>query len=162
MPPPLRSVHIYVAEGKPAFIAALHFNSAGILYEQDDSLVAEDASWEAVVPILRDALQKFSFRDADLREGRLTDWPSYQASGLRSVRQFQNAYLCIQIIAFNEAELFYDASSRPPEEADITLHVTLNPYGTDEEIARLLGRLHQACMRWKAVMPEQPPIVSLG
>ena len=124
MQPPLRSAHIYVAEGKPAIVAPLHFNSAGIQYEQNDPLVVEDASWEAVVPILRDALGNFSFREANLREGRLTDWPGYQASGMRSVRQFQNAYLCIQIIAVNEAELFYDASSRPRDETDITLHVT--------------------------------------
>ena len=154
MPPPLRRAHIFVAEGKPAIIASLHFNSAGILYEQRDPLVAGDSSWEAVVPVLRDALGKFSFREANLRERRLTDWPSYQAAGARSVRQFQSAYLCIQIVAVNEAELFYDASSRPRDEADITLHGTLNPYGSDEEIARLLGRLHQACLRWESVTPE--------
>jgi hypothetical protein len=138
----------------PQSLRPYTFNSAGVLYEQSDPLVARDAGWEAVVPILRDALKSFSFREANLRERRLTDWPSYQASGVQSVRQFQNAYLCIQIIAVNEAELFYDASSRPRDEADITLHVTLNPYGSDEEITRLLGRLHHACLRWETVTPE--------
>jgi hypothetical protein len=79
MPPPLRRAHIYVAEGKPTIIAPLHFNSAGILYEQSDPLVAEDANWEAIVPILRAALERFSFRDANLREARLTDWPRDRA-----------------------------------------------------------------------------------
>ncbi len=143
---PLRSTHIYVAEGKPAIIAPLHFNSAGVRYEQSNPFVAEDASWEAVVPTLRAALGRFSFREANLREQRSTGWPSYKASGARSVSQFQNAYFCISVMAVNEAELFYDASGRPPNEADITLHVTLNPHGSDEEIARLLNRLHRACL----------------
>lgn len=154
MPPPLRSAHIYVAHGKPAIVAPQHFNSAGIRYEQSDPTVADDTSWEAVVPILHVALGKFSFREANLRKRRLTDWPGYQASGMRSVRQFEDAYLLILIAAVNEAELFYHASSRPRDEADITLHVTLNPYGSDKEIARLLERLHQACLRWDTLMPE--------
>jgi hypothetical protein len=154
MPPPLRRAHIYVAEGKPTIIAPVHFNSAGILYEQSDPLVAKDTDWEAVVQTLRAALERFSFREANLREQRLTDWPSYQASGVRSVCQFQSDYLCIQIRAVNEAELFYDALSQPLGEPDITLHVTLNPYGSDGEIARLLARLHQACRQWQTVMCE--------
>jgi hypothetical protein len=138
-----------VADGKPTIIAPLHFNSAGIRYEQSDPLLAEDAKWEAIVPILRASLERFSFREANLSDVRLTDWPSYQASGVRSVREFQNTYLCIQVIAVNEAELFYDASTQPRDETDITLHVTLNPYGSDKELARLLGRLSQACLRWQ-------------
>ncbi len=152
MPPPLRSAHIYATEGKSVIIAPLHFNSAGIRYEQDVPIVVENSSWEAVVPHLRISLERFSFREANLREGKLTDWPSYRASGMRSVLQFQNGYLCIQIMAVNDAELFYDARCEPHAESDVTLHVTLNPYGHDEEIGRLLGKLFHSCLRWPAVM----------
>jgi hypothetical protein len=154
MPTPLRSAHIYAAEGKPVIVAPLHFNSAGIRYEQDDPIVVENGSWEAVVPHLRDSLRRFSFRESNVHGQKLTDWPSFRASGMRSVREFQNCYLCIQIMAVNDAELFYDAGSQPHGESDITLQVTLNPYGHDEEIGRLLGKLFQSCLRWPAVMSE--------
>jgi hypothetical protein len=143
-----------VAEGKPAIVAPLHFNSAGILYEQENPLIALNATWQGVVPSLRDALQRFSFRDANLRDHLLTDWPSYKASGLRTVRQFQSDYHVVQIAAVNEAELFFHASSQPRDEKDVTLNVTLNPYSTDEEIARLLGRLFDACLRWPTAIAE--------
>jgi hypothetical protein len=55
-----------------------------------------------------------------------------------------------QVVAVNEAELFYDASCKPRGESDITLQVTLNRYGTDEEIGRQLGRLWFACLRWNS------------
>jgi len=132
----------------------MHFNSAGIRYEQDNPVVMGSTEWENIAPSLRSALARFSFREANLREGRLSDWPSYRASGLRSVRQFQHEYLCIWVIAINDAELFYDAYCHPRGEADIALHVTLNPKGTDEEMSRILGRLFRACLHWPAVMSE--------
>ena len=49
MPTSLRSAQIYAAEGKRAIIAPLHFNSAGIRYEQEEPMIAVDASWKAVV-----------------------------------------------------------------------------------------------------------------
>jgi hypothetical protein len=53
MPPPLRRAQIYAAERRPTIIAPMHFNSAGIRYEQDEALIAESDVWEAVVPVLR-------------------------------------------------------------------------------------------------------------
>lgn len=135
-------------------MAALYFNSAGIYYEQDSPVVVEKDLWNGVVPHLRRALARFAFREANLRETRLTDWPSYRASGERSVRRFQEEYLCIQVRAINDAELLYDASSKPIGEGDVALHVTLNPHKNDEEIGRLLARLFFSASSWSKVMGE--------
>ena len=56
----LRSVQIYAAERRATIIAPMHFNSAGIRYEQDEAFLAESGSWDVVVQILRNALEKFS------------------------------------------------------------------------------------------------------
>jgi hypothetical protein len=50
----------------------------------------------------------------------------------------------------NEAELFYYASCQPRGEKDIRLQVSLNRYGEDEEIDRLLRKLFKASLRWGA------------
>jgi hypothetical protein len=126
MPTPLRLAHLYLAENKPAIIAAMHFNSAGIYYEQKNPLVDESRDWGVLVLSLRSALDRFSFREANLRAGKKTDWPSYRTSRCRSVRQFEELYLCITVRALNDAELFYDASCQPRGESEITLHVMLN------------------------------------
>ena len=83
MPPPLRSAHIYAAEGKSVIIAPLHFNSAGIRYEQDVPIVVENSSWEAVVPHLRISLERFSFRRSESSRGEI--------DGLAKLSRIRNA-----------------------------------------------------------------------
>jgi len=132
----------------------MHFNSAGIYYEQDDPSVL--TSWHdsaALAGALRSSLERFSFREANLRDRAKMDWPSYRASRCRSVREFESLYICIHVRALNEAELFYDAKSQPPGENDITLHVTIGRYVPDEEIGRRLLKLFNACRRWT---PDSP------
>ena len=145
----LRCARIYLAENRPAIVAAMHFNSAGIYYEQDDPSVIE--SWRdglALAGSLRSSLARFSLREENLRDMKKTDWPSYLASRCRSVREFESLYLCIQVMALNEAELFYDAHSQPRGENDITLHITINRHAPDVEIGRQLLKLFDACRRW--------------
>jgi hypothetical protein len=85
---------------------------------------------------------------SDLRDQRRTDWPSYVASQCRSIRQFENEFLCIDVRALNQAELFYEASVRPKGEPDISLHVTLNRHEHDNEIGRQLVKLVDVASRW--------------
>jgi hypothetical protein len=54
----------------------------------------------------------------------------------------------------NEAELSYYASCQPRGEKDIKLQVSLNRYGKDEEIDRLLRKLFKASLRWAADLDE--------
>ena len=97
---------------------------------------------------LRLALERFSPQERNLRGYKRTEWPSYRASKSRSLRAFEAAYICISIQALNEAELFYDAEAYPRGEEDIALHVTLNRYGSNEEIDRKILKLFDACVDW--------------
>jgi hypothetical protein len=147
-----RQAHIYLPEDdRPAIVAPMHYNAAGIYYEQADPIVV--ASWRdaaAIAGALRSALQQFVFRDLNLRDHKKTDWPSYRASGCRSVREFEKLFLRMAVSAINEAELFYDVKAQPRGEAEITLHVTLNRYSHDDEFAQPLLRLFDACCKWSS------------
>ncbi|HMP83172.1 MAG TPA: hypothetical protein PKA41_10775 [Verrucomicrobiota bacterium] len=148
----LKQAHIYLAnEAKPAIVAAMNHNLAGICYEQDEAVVIE--SWrksDALVPAVRSALESFSFHDKNLRDTKLTDWAAYKASKARSVRDFQSTYLRISVAAANEAELCYIAQASPLDEDEISLRLTINRHG-DEEMKRKLLRLFDACSRWNVV-----------
>lgn len=148
MQSPLRYAHVYLSESRPAIVAPMHFNSAGIYYEQEEVFVDDSVGWCALSALLRSALDRYSFREANLREGKKTDWPSYKASHCRSVRQFEELYLRIAICAVNNAELFYDASCQPRCENDISLHIMLNPYAKGNEMDNLLKKLFKASLRW--------------
>jgi hypothetical protein len=150
MKTPLRRAHLYLAENRPAIIAASHFNSSGVYFEQDGPLVCELAKDGPLAGFLRTALSQFSFRDVNLRDHKKTDWPSYKASQCRSVREFEREYLLIGVSAVNEAELFYDACCQPHGEDDVKLHVTFNRSASADEIDRQLNKLFNACLRWDA------------
>src|SRR5436190_18468631 len=104
----LRCARIYLgATAKEAIVAALHFNSAGISFEQDGPAVI--ANWRQALELgvaLRLALGRFSLQERNLRDLKKTEWPSYRASSSRSVREFEATYICISVQALNEAELF--------------------------------------------------------
>jgi hypothetical protein len=127
----------------------MHHNAAGIYYEQDTPTTVSD--WrvnEALVDELRASIERFSFRDCNLRTGKKADWPSYKVSGCRSIDDFERRYLEIYVRPVNESELFYDASAQPKGEKDIVLHVTIDRYGAKEEIERQILRLFDACSVW--------------
>jgi hypothetical protein len=146
----LRRAHLYLAQAdRPAILPAMHYNAAGIYYEQEDPLLLPE--WRdrpGLAAALHSSLGRFSMRDQNLRDRQKTEWPSYVASHCRSVREFETAFLCIGVGATNEAELFYDASIQPHGELDISLHVTLNRHGPDEEIERQLVRLFDVASGW--------------
>jgi len=143
-----RSCTLYLAEERPAIIAAQHKNSAGIYYEQDDPIVLD--AWrnpERLGEAIRTALERFSFRETDLRDAKRSNWPSYRASRCRSISDFQRLHLPISISAVNESHLSYRAESKPLREEEIGVCVTLNPFGNDasEKMGSLLLRLFDAC-----------------
>jgi hypothetical protein len=111
----LRRANIYLgATVKEAVVAALHHNSAGILFEQDGPAVIAD--WRQAPGLgvaLRLALECFSLQERNLRDVKKTEWPSYRASSSRSVREFEASHIGISVQALNEAELFYDARADP-------------------------------------------------
>jgi hypothetical protein len=147
----LRRTHIYFAENRPAIVAAMHYNAPGIYFEQDASAVLTD--WRdhiVLATAVRASLERFSFRETNLRNQKETDWPSYIASGIPSVREFKRSYLCVAMCGLNEAELFYDASAQPHEENDPPLHVTINRHGSDDETERKLLKLFDSCSAWRS------------
>lgn len=147
----LRFARIFLASpDKPAIIAAMYYNAAGIYYEQENPMVL--TNWResrSLAAALSSSLSQFQMRDKNLRDEEKTNWPSYVASRCRSLRQFESEFLCIEVHALNEAELLYEASVTPHGESDISLHVTLNRYGADEEIDRRIVRLFDVASRWR-------------
>jgi hypothetical protein len=154
MPTRLPLALLFLADGRPSIIAATHINGPGIYYEQDDPAIVDCTDTAALGASLRSALQRFSVREANLRDGKKSDWPAYRASHCPSIREFEERYLRCEVRAVNEAELFYDASCRPLGEAEITLHVTLNRYGLDEMMGKQIMRLFYAARRWHPDPPE--------
>jgi hypothetical protein len=148
----LRSASVFLSESQ-AIAAARHYNGAGILYEQAAPQVVDD--WhhnDTLSSVLRSALERFSRKEANLRIVKLRDWPSYLASGYRSVAEFERRYLRVDISALNEAELFFEARVTPTGERNLSLCSLLTPFGPEDEFAEPLKRLFKLCSQWDSML----------
>ena len=97
----------------------------------------------------RQVLARFCRKDRNLYGSKLTDWPAFKASRLRSVKQFEASYLRLHVVAVNEAAIIFEASAFPPKESEIAFRVTFTKGNSNEEVGALLLRLITSCIQWK-------------
>ena len=146
----LREVHIYLPhEHGPAVVAPMYGNMESLNYEQEEAIPVTD--WgdpRVIAAAFRTAIERFSRKDRNLRDFKRNDWPAFRASGCRSVQEFEGSYHPIFAKALNEAELYYEARTRPEGEHEIELRVLLNRYTSDEENGRKLLRLFHVASMW--------------
>jgi len=146
----LREVHIYLPhEHGPAVVAPMYGNMESLNYEQEEAIPVTD--WgdpRVIAAAFRTAIERFSRKDRNLRDFKRNDWPAFRASGCRSVQEFEGSYHPIFAKALNEAELYYEARTRPEGEHEIELRVLLNRYTSDEENERKLLRLFHVASMW--------------
>jgi hypothetical protein len=116
-------------------------------------VVEQWRSCEVLGAAAREVLARFCRKDRNLSGSKLTDWPAFKASGLRSVKQFEASYLRIHVMAVNEAALIFEATAFPPKESEITLRVTFTKGNSSEEVGALLLRLVTSCIQWKQPGP---------
>jgi hypothetical protein len=150
----IRAARLFLSDAtKPAIIAAMHQREPrGVLFEQAlPEILSDWRDEQKLAAAVRRAIERFSYKDRDLRSQKLRDWPAFQASKCRTTGAFERAYSLISISSLNDAELFYDASMGPRGEDDISLHVVLNRYQNDAEMGRKLLRLYDACVEWRHI-----------
>jgi hypothetical protein len=147
---------IYAPLGAGSLIAAaIYDNHESTYYEQEDVAVIEQwRNAETLGMATWGALARFRRKDRNLYDVKLTDWPAYRASGVRSVKQFEATYLRIHVEALNEAAIIFQASALPPKESEIALRVTFSKGASDKDVGALLLRLIASCVQWKPPEPN--------
>jgi hypothetical protein len=135
--------------------AAIYDNRDSASYEQEDAAVVEQ--WrisEILGAVTWEVLARFCRKDRNLYGSKLSDWPAFKASNLRSVKQFEASYLRIGIVAVNDAALMFEATVFPPNESEIALRVAFSKGNSNQEVGTLLLRLISSCLRWKQPEPD--------
>lgn len=139
-----RGVHVYLGPDA-AIVAATHQNLAGIYYEQADPQVLRTPIDPAQLgAAFRQAFDRFSVQDKNLRDARRSDWPAYQASGLRSLKDFERTYQTVLCYALNPSNAVVRASIAHPAHEGIELSCSFNPLLAPEVIGAQLLQLAKA------------------
>jgi hypothetical protein len=93
--------HVYLSHsGRGVVLAAVAVNDAGIRYEPDFAILLPPSSSPARIgQAVADVLSKYSHKDRNLRDHKKTDWPAFRASGLKSVRAFEQdfSYVAVEL-----------------------------------------------------------------
>ena len=79
-------------------LAATAVNDAGIRYEPDYAVLLPPSSTAASVgQAIMDLLGRFCRKDRNLRNYKKSEWPAFRASGLKSIRAFEQDYSFVAV-----------------------------------------------------------------
>lgn len=136
--------HLYIAPGG-IIAAAVHRNLAGIYYEQAAPVRMEGTPTAAQLgDAFRSAFDRFSIRDLNLRDAKKSDWPAFQASGMRSMKQFERGYRLMSCYGLDASNAVVRAAIAHPDGGGVELSVSFNPHLPAESIGDELMRLAKA------------------
>jgi hypothetical protein len=135
---------LYISHGS-VIVAPLHKNVAGIYYEQATPQVLEGLPTAVQIGnAFRVAFDKFSIKDAQLHATKRSDWPAYRASGLHSMKAFEQTYRLVSCFGLNSSNAIVRAATAHPSCADIELSISFNPDLDAKAIGEHLIRLIEA------------------
>lgn len=116
--------------GKTAVVVTLHYGGkGGFLYEDSaPSVIERSEDPDSVGTAVLQALEKSEIRPLiSHRDKKRTDWPAFQSSGCRSVRQFEADFIRIHIHGANEANLIYAIEGSPEKDAELRVVTSASP-----------------------------------
>ncbi len=142
---------VYISDKyEQIIITPRQINKAGIIYEQENcktiskSTNALELGTEVMI-----SMNQFLFKDINLRNTKLTDWPSFKHSKSKSVRTFEQEYIHISINSCNETNLIVEIEGFPYKDSDLTIKSMISFYADKEEIGRRILKVYEACLTRK-------------
>lgn len=131
-------------------IAPRHINKAGIIYEQENcKTLSKSTSFSELGTEIIDSMNLFSLKDTNLRETKLTDWPSFKHSKSKSVRAFEQEYINISVDSCNEYNLIIDIEGLPNKVSELKVKSTISFYADKEEVGKRIMKVYESCLTGK-------------
>lgn len=94
-------------------------------------------------------MNRFSLKDINLRDKKITDWPSFKHSKSKSVRAFEQEYIHISIDSSNEYNLIIKIEGFPCKDSELTIKSTISFNADKEEVGKRILKVYEACLTRK-------------
>ena len=141
------NANVYIRrDGAHAIITSVHENQDGVWCEDetpsplqgplDPTRLGEETATAA--PRARRI-------NRDIREGKLTDWPVYRASGSASVRRFEEDFICLNVTAANDGNLIYEITGHVAKDHPLRVTASISRYAPASELGALLLHVYRSC-----------------
>jgi len=146
-PEQLHGVRLYFSEDG-VIVAALFANLSGIYFEQPNAqFIPREVDAVKLGEAFKEAFENFAINDVNLRDQKKRDWPAFQASGLKTLKEFELSHRVASCFSLNSSNSIVRASVVHPKHADIEISVSFNPLLPAAKIGEdliLLSQLAQA------------------
>jgi hypothetical protein len=143
----IKRVSLYISDKEQQIIIApIYRNNAGIYYEQETcTTVKYPLDYVILADEIINHLTLFALKDKNLRDEKLSDWPAYKASKLKSVKTFEKSYLKIEIAGANEANIILVFEGVSLLDHDLTIKSSISLYANKTSIGKLVMKIYSAC-----------------
>ena len=136
----MRSCKVYFSEQHQAALVATMVNHAGLLAERPNGVLkAPFGDAGELGRLARAALEECEWQPEFNQPNRKrTEWPAFQQSGCRSIREFESAYDGILVCGANEVNLIWEVRSASLGRFDIGTVGTISAAAPDGELGECL------------------------
>lgn len=135
-------------QDETAIVVTLHYNGrGGLLFEDECPTVLKGPLEAATVgQETRTALRRTQIRlPVSFANAKPKDWPAFQASKLKTIRQFEQNYIHLSLSGANEANLVYEIQGYPEKDAELKVLTLISSGTSPDRLGEKIIRVYQAC-----------------
>lgn len=138
-------VVLYVsAELNKILVAPQYVDESWLLFEQEEiEIIDFDGSNELLGEAIKRNFEKFAQKNKEIKKRTLKDWPVYQASKLKSIKEFEQKYYRISIHGANEANIIMTFEADMKLKSEINLTSSISAFAENERLGILTKELYK-------------------
>jgi hypothetical protein len=131
-----------------AIVVTLHYNGqGGILFEDEHPVLfrgpldATILGHETGVALYRTEIRP----SVSFAERKPKDWPAFRASKVKTIRQFEQDFIAIQLQGANEMNLFYVIEGYPYKDAELKVLASISSGAAPNKLGERIISVYRAC-----------------
>jgi hypothetical protein len=147
----IKSVSVYASSKHSQIIfAPMSKNFAGIRYEQDECFSSDFPISDLLFG--EQALKYFNYftiKDKNLREHKLTDWPAFRHSKVKTIRSFEADYVWAGVTGLDENNHTLRIEGLPYKDSDLSVTSMISAHTEPINIGDRLNKVIAVCLNGK-------------
>lgn len=132
--------------GTPAIVVGMHVDERDLWYEDDNTVILSHPFTAGDLGNAVAQEMRKTNRRATKLENKITEWPAFKASGLRSVRKFEESFIEISVQGVNAANLSAVITGSPEKDAILLVTSTISTGVITAEFGDRIFQVYKACV----------------
>ncbi len=125
-------------------VAPQYVDESWIRFEQEEiEILNFDSSNELLGETIKKNFDKFTQKNMENKKRTSKDWPAYQASKLKSMKEFEKKYYRISINGANEANIIMTFEAEMKLKSKINLTSSISAFTKNEKLGILTKELNK-------------------